>query len=62
MSVLVIGVFIFMALTAVVLGIGLFGMVTGGKFNEKHSNKLMFLRVAFQAATILMIGLLFFLK
>lgn len=52
----------FMMLTLLVLGIGLFGMVTGGKFNEKYSNKLMSLRVLFQGITVALIALMLFLK
>lgn len=45
-------VIIFMLATAAVLFIGLGVMIKGGKFNEKHANKLMMLRVGLQAATI----------
>jgi hypothetical protein len=62
MSTLAIFVFIFMGLTALVLCAGLFGMVTGGEFNKKYANQLMFWRVALQAVTIMLLALLFFSK
>jgi len=43
---------IFMALTLVTLGVGVFGMGKGGDFNKRNSNKLMRLRVTFQLLAI----------
>ncbi len=37
-----------------VLGLGIFGMVKGGEFNRKYSNKLMRARVGLQALAILL--------
>lgn len=62
MSPLIILMFIFMALTFVALGLGLFGMATGGEFNKKYANKLMSLRVYMQGAAIGLLGLMFLLK
>jgi len=39
------------------LGTGLYAMTRGGKFNAKYGNKLMQLRVALQAAALLLFGL-----
>ncbi len=44
-----------MAAVAVVLFTGIFGMVRGGEFNAKWSNKLMRLRVALQAVAIVLL-------
>ncbi len=41
-----------LAATAIILGIGIFSLAKGGNFAKEHSNKLMRLRVAAQAATI----------
>ena len=49
---LVILMFAAMGLTLLVLFIGLFAMVRGGEFNRKYSNRLMRLRVLFQAIAI----------
>lgn len=38
--------------TAVILGVGIYALAKGGAFAKEHSNKLMRLRVAAQAATI----------
>lgn len=40
------------AAVATVLGVGIYGLMTGGAFNRKFSNKLMMLRVALQAVAI----------
>jgi len=48
-----------MVATAVVLGIGIFNMARGGEANQKYGNKMMVWRVGLQAATILVLGLLF---
>ncbi len=62
MSPLVILMFLFMVLTVLALGLGLFGMATGGEFNKKYANKLMSLRVYMQGAAIGLLGLMFLLK
>ena len=49
---LIILMFAAMGLPLLVLFIGLFSMVRGGEFNRKYSNKLMRLRVLFQAIAI----------
>lgn len=54
-------VLILMVATLVVLIIGLILMAIGGDINKKHSNKLMTLRVALQAAAIIMLMVMFFL-
>lgn len=43
---------LFMAATLVTLGIGVVGMGHGGEFNRRHSNRLMRLRVLFQALAV----------
>ena len=44
---------IFMAVTLAVVVIGVIAMAVNGKLNKNHSNKLMRLRVLFQAIAIL---------
>ncbi len=44
-----------------VLFAGLFSMMRGGEFSKKHSNKLMRMRVAFQAAAIVLFVLFAYL-
>lgn len=56
------GTFLFLMVVAMVatlgaLGMGLYSMTRGGEFNEKYGNKLMQLRVALQAAALLLFGL-----
>jgi len=52
-----------MGLTVLVLFAGLFSMVRGGEFNRKHGNKLMRLRVLFQAIAIAVLAIaLYFTK
>ena len=43
-----------------VLAIGVFSMLRGGPFNAKYSNKLMRLRIVFQAVAITVLVLLLF--
>ncbi len=62
MSAIVIIMFLFVLLTVVALGLGLFGMATGGEFNKKYANKLMSLRVLMQGIALALLGLMFFLK
>jgi len=45
--------------TFVVLIVGVIAMLRQGKFNARHSNKLMRLRVLFQFAAIMLIALAF---
>ncbi len=44
--------------TLVVLGIGVFSLVRGGHFRERWSNKLMRLRILFQAIAIVLLMLM----
>ena len=44
---------LFMAATLAIVVIGVIAMAVNGKLNKKHSNKLMRLRVLFQAIAIL---------
>jgi len=62
MSGLTIIMFVFVLLTVIALGLGLFGMATGGEFNKKYANKLMSLRVLMQGIALGLLGLMFFLK
>lgn len=39
----------------VTLGLGLFSLMRGGEFAQKHSNRLMRLRVVFQAIAIVVL-------
>ena len=52
-----------MGLTVLVLFAGLFSMARGGEFNRKYGNRLMRLRVLFQAIAIAILALvLYFAK
>ena len=42
-------------LTIVILAIGVGSMAQGGKFDEKHSEQLMFARVGMQAITLVLL-------
>lgn len=46
----------------VVLAIGLAGFVAGGEFNRKYGNRMMRLRILFQAIAVAAILLLIFLR
>ena len=48
---------LFVLATLGVLATGIIGMIKGGRFNEKYGNRLMQLRVAFQAAAVLLVGI-----
>ena len=48
-------------LTVLVLFAGLFSMVRGGEFNRKYGNRLMRMRVLFQAIAIAILALVFYL-
>lgn len=54
--------FVFMFATVAVLAIGIGGFGRGGAFNAKHGNKMMRLRILFQAIAVAMIVLYVFLK
>lgn len=58
-TVLPILIVIAMVATLGALALGLIGMVRGGEFNAKHSNRFMRARVALQLAAIVLLGLLF---
>ena len=51
-----------LASVAAVLATGLAGFVVGGEFNRKYGNKLMRLRVATQAAAVLILLALLLLR
>jgi len=50
-----------MAAVVVVLAIGIGGFGAGGAFNRKHANKMMRLRLLFQAIAVALIVLLVYL-
>tara|TARA_B100000941_G_scaffold76273_1_gene51987 strand:+ start:646 stop:885 length:240 start_codon:yes stop_codon:yes gene_type:complete len=52
---------LFMAATLVIVVIGVVAMAINGKLNKNHSNKLMRLRVLFQAIAILVFVILVWL-
>jgi hypothetical protein len=52
MNILPIIMVLFMAGALVVVVIGVIAMAANGKFNKKHSNKLMRFRILFQAIAI----------
>ncbi|MGH1404450.1 MAG: twin transmembrane helix small protein [Alphaproteobacteria bacterium] len=45
-----------------VLAMGIFSMIKGGEFNEKHGNKLMRLRIILQALAVLLLAFAAFLS
>lgn len=49
---------VLMGITALVLVGGVLLMARGGEVNRKYSNKLMVLRVAFQAAAVALVAVL----
>lgn len=49
----------FMGATVCVLLAGLFFMLRGGEGDEKRSNRMMMMRVGFQAAAVALLGLMF---
>ena len=59
---LVILLFVALGLTALVLFTGLFSMVRGGDFNKKYGNRLMRLRVLFQAIAIVVFVIVLYLR
>lgn len=61
MNALLIGLFVMMFATVLVLAFGLVAMARGGVVSEKYSNKLMVARVALQGSAIAVLGLIFYL-
>lgn len=47
--------------TAGVLVVGVVSMFRGGNFNARHSNKLMRMRIGFQALAIVLLAIFYFL-
>lgn len=43
-----------------VLALGLFSMIKGGEFNEKHGNRIMQLRVMLQGLALALLALAYF--
>lgn len=52
-------ILVLMVATGLVLAVGIFMMARGGEANAKYGNKMMTLRVVLQAATLVMLVLLF---
>ena len=55
-------IFIFMICAAIVVTVGVIAMAVNGKFNKDNSNKLMRLRILFQAAALTVVVLLVLLE
>ena len=51
-------ILIFMIAAAVVLVVGVIAMAVNGKFNKENSNKLMRMRLYFQASALVVVVLL----
>ena len=51
-------ILIFMICAAIVVTVGVIAMAVNGKFNKENSNKLMRLRILFQAAALTIVVLL----
>ena len=51
-------IFIFMICAAIVVTVGVIAMAVNGKFNKDNSNKLMRLRILFQAGALTVVVLL----
>ncbi len=51
-----------MAATVFALFVGVFAMARGGKFHDKYSNKLMRMRIGFQALALAALSLLLLLS
>ena len=51
-------ILIFMICAAIVVTVGVIAMAVNGKFNKDNSNKLMRLRILFQAAALTVVVLL----
>lgn len=50
-----------LAVTAIILGVGIYSLAKGGSFAKENSNKLMRMRVAAQAVTIALMMLFLWL-
>lgn len=50
-----------LAVTAIILGVGIYSLAKGGTFAKENSNKLMRMRVAAQAVTIALMMLFLWL-
>ncbi|PQA88778.1 twin transmembrane helix small protein [Hyphococcus luteus] len=50
-----------LAVTAIILGVGIYSLARGGTFAKENSNKLMRMRVAAQAVTIALMMLFLWL-
>ena len=61
MSTMQIILVLFMAATLVVVVVGVIAMAVNGKLNKNHSNKLMRLRVLFQAIAVLVFVIIIWL-
>ena len=53
---------IFMILTVIALGFGLFGLVKGGKYSGDFSNRMMRKRILFQFCAILIATIFLYLS
>ena len=53
---------LFMAITLAIVVIGVIAMAVNGKLNKNHSNKLMRLRVLFQAIAVLVFVIIIWLS
>jgi hypothetical protein len=53
---------ILIVITMLILILGVLCMARGGTLNKKYGNRLMSLRVGFQALAILCIGIIYYLK
>lgn len=51
-------ILVFMICAAIVVTVGVIAMAVNGKFNRENSNKLMRLRILFQAAALTIVVLL----
>ena len=51
-------ILVFMICAAIVVTVGVISMAVNGKFNKENSNKLMRLRILFQAAALTIVVLL----
>ena len=54
-------ILVFMICAAIVVTVGVISMAVNGKFNKENSNKLMRLRILFQAAALTIVVLLILL-
>ena len=61
MSWLAIAALVLVVLTLAALFVGVGGFARGGEFNRRHGNRLMRLRVGFQFAALVLLGVMFLL-